>query len=80
MNDYVLRSEKEKYEADIKVLRDVAAGVVADRKTHPVDRKDLLNAMILGRDPETGEGLSDESIMNNMITFLIAGKPIPELK
>src|SRR5436305_13564919 len=29
--------------------------------------------MILGRDPKTGEGLTDESIMNNIITFLIAG-------
>lgn len=31
------------------------------------------DAMMLGRDPKTKEGLTDASIMNNMITFLVAG-------
>ena len=29
--------------------------------------------MIDGRDPKTGQGLDDSSIINNLITFLIAG-------
>jgi cytochrome P450/NADPH-cytochrome P450 reductase len=29
--------------------------------------------MLNGRDPKTGEGLSDENIMYQLITFLIAG-------
>jgi cytochrome P450/NADPH-cytochrome P450 reductase len=71
--NYFMRSAQKKYNSDIALLREVAGEVVAERKAHPNEKKDLLNAMVKGRDPKTGEGLTDESIMNNMITFLIAG-------
>jgi cytochrome P450/NADPH-cytochrome P450 reductase len=61
------------YDQDIALMRNVAAEVVAYRRANPVDKKDLLNAILFGKDPQTGERLTDESIMNNMITFLIAG-------
>lgn len=72
--NYFFRSAQQKYDADIALLKKVAAEVVAERKANPNDKRDLLNAMLKGRDPKTGEGLTEESIMNNMITFLIAGK------
>jgi cytochrome P450/NADPH-cytochrome P450 reductase len=70
----VMRGTQQKYDADIKLLQETATEVLRNRKANPEkDKKDLLNAMIYGRDPQTGEGLTDQSIMNNMITFLIAG-------
>ena len=72
--NYLLRSAQAKYDADIALLREVAAEVVAERTASPNEKKDLLNAMMKGRDPKTGEGLTQESILNNMITFLIAGR------
>jgi cytochrome P450/NADPH-cytochrome P450 reductase len=36
--------------------------------------------MLNGRDPKTGQGLSDENIMYQLITFLIAGKLPPTLR
>ncbi|KAK1979270.1 NADPH cytochrome P450 [Colletotrichum cereale] len=36
-------------------------------------RKDVLSAMVFGKDPKTGEGLTDEQIIHNMLTFLSAG-------
>lgn len=66
-------SENAKYWADIDYLRNLSQELVEDRKKNPEDKKDLLNAMILGRDPQTGNGLTDDSIVDNMITFLIAG-------
>lgn len=66
-------SENTQYWTDIEFLKKVAQELVDDRRKNPVDKKDLLNAMILGKDPKTGQGLSDASIINNMITFLIAG-------
>jgi cytochrome P450/NADPH-cytochrome P450 reductase len=71
--NYFLRSAQQKYDSDIALLKEVAKEVVAERKAHPSEKKDLLNAMINGRDAKTGEGLTEESILNNMITFLIAG-------
>ena len=67
------RSASQKYWQDIGVLRQIADEVVQYRRAHPSDRKDLLNAMIKGKDPQTGEQLGDETITNNMITFMIAG-------
>ena len=67
------RSVDKQYQQDIATMRTVAEEVIAHRRANPVDKKDLLNAMLFGKDPKTGERLSDENIMNNMITFLIAG-------
>ena len=70
---YFMRTAQQKYDADIALLKKVATEVVAERKANPNDKKDLLNAMIKGRDAKTKEGLTEASILNNMITFLIAG-------
>ena len=61
------------YWKDIETMRTVAAEVVAYRRANPSDKKDLLNALLFGKDPQTGQRLSDQTIMDNMITFLIAG-------
>jgi cytochrome P450/NADPH-cytochrome P450 reductase len=71
-------SENNKYWSDIEYLRNLSKELVDSRKENPVDKKDLLNALILGRDPQTGRGMTDDSIVDNMITFLIAGKWSPE--
>jgi cytochrome P450 / NADPH-cytochrome P450 reductase len=64
---YLKRGTQRRYEADIALLKKVAGDVVAERRPHPSEKKDLLNDMINGRDPKTGEALTDASIMNNMI-------------
>ncbi|KAH7367976.1 bifunctional P-450:NADPH-P450 reductase [Plectosphaerella cucumerina] len=67
------RSQDQKYDEDIKVLRDTAKEVLEARKAGKSDRRDLLAAMLEGADPKTGKHMSDDSIMDNLITFLIAG-------
>ncbi|CUA74077.1 NADPH-ferrihemoprotein reductase [Rhizoctonia solani] len=62
-----------KYTENMKIMCDLADEIVEDRKRHPVEKKDLLNAMLLGKDPQTGQGLSEENIKLQMLTFLIAG-------
>ncbi|KAJ8069548.1 hypothetical protein OCU04_003198 [Sclerotinia nivalis] len=71
--NYFMRSAQAKFDSDIALLQSVAKELLAERRANPNDKKDLLNAMINGRDPKTGKGLSDSTILNNMITFLIAG-------
>ncbi len=67
------RKVDQKYAADIEVLRKTADSVLQARKQHPAGRRDLLSAMMEGVDPKTGEKLSDDAIIDNLITFLIAG-------
>ncbi|OKL63946.1 hypothetical protein UA08_00678 [Talaromyces atroroseus] len=67
-------SDNTKFFNDIAVCQKTARDLLEDRRKNPEpEKKDLLNAMVLGRDPKTGQGLTDDSIINNMITFLIAG-------
>ncbi|CAI4214184.1 unnamed protein product [Parascedosporium putredinis] len=69
------RARDQKYERDIEVLRSTAQSVLDARRAERSsnDRKDLLSAMLRGVDPKTGRRMSDDSIMDNLITFLIAG-------
>ncbi len=66
---------KRKYEADQVVLAKVAEQLIAERRRDPrgLEKNDLLNVMLNGVDPVTGEKLSDENIRFQMVTFLIAG-------
>ncbi|KAI8920820.1 bifunctional P-450:NADPH-P450 reductase [Powellomyces hirtus] len=61
-----------KYFDDIKFIHEMCDKIVQQRKENPVDRADLLNAMLM-KDKETGRGLSDDNIRAQMVTFLIAG-------
>ncbi|KAF8606724.1 cytochrome P450 [Ceratobasidium sp. AG-I] len=66
-------SANAKYTADMDIMNQLADQIVDDRKKHPLEKKDLLNAMLLGKDPQTGEGLSEANVKAQMLTFLIAG-------
>src|SRR5881628_913795 len=53
----------------------IADTLIAERRRDPdaAWQQDLLNVMLTGVDPVTGETLSDENIRFQMVTFLIAG-------
>jgi len=59
------------FNQDIKLMQQVAMDCVERRRKHPSDKKDLLNQMLLGVDSKTGQKMTDQSICDNMITFLI---------
>lgn len=68
------RAMTKKYFQDIEKMREVADEVVQARRANPDSkRKDLLAAMMNGVDPKTGKKMSDVSITDNLITFLVAG-------
>ncbi|KAI5360063.1 putative Flavoprotein-like superfamily [Septoria linicola] len=63
---------EKKFFADIALLKNTAQECIDRRKAGP-RKKDLLDLMLNGKDPRTGQPLSEEVIMNNIITFLVAG-------
>ncbi|KAI0157150.1 bifunctional P-450:NADPH-P450 reductase [Hypoxylon sp. FL1284] len=68
------RSQNKEFYRHIDVLRETAETVLKERTAgNGSERKDLLTAMLKGRDSQTGEKMSDSSIIDNLITFLIAG-------
>ncbi len=64
-----------RYRDEIRLMHEVADELIAHRRADPdaASKKDLLSVMLNGRDPQTGERLSDENIRYQMVTFLIAG-------
>lgn len=63
----------EKLQESRQYMGKVARELVQMRRDNPTEKHDLLNAMINGTDPKTGEKMDDALISTNMITFLIAG-------
>jgi cytochrome P450 / NADPH-cytochrome P450 reductase len=68
-----LPSYNEQLRKDGEFQQKTATDLVQFRRDHPTDKKDLLNAMIYGKDPKTGKTMRDDLIAANMLTFLIAG-------
>ncbi|KAF9032816.1 fatty acid hydroxylase [Hymenopellis radicata] len=68
-----MKNTNDKYAADIKLLRETADQIVAERRRYPSDKKDILNSMLQDKDLKTGQQMSDKSITDNLLTFLIAG-------
>jgi cytochrome P450 / NADPH-cytochrome P450 reductase len=66
-----MTNTNDKYEADIKILRETADKIVADRRLYPTEKRDILYSMMNEKDPKTGLKLSDESITNNVGPFFI---------
>ena len=69
----IMKSSDKKFFEDIEVLQSTAQQIIADKRANPTDKKSVVNAMLNGKDPKTGEKMTNESIANNMLTFLIAG-------
>lgn len=74
LTDYVYRKQTQKYFEDIELMRDIARSVVQRRRASSCRKRDLVDAMIYEKDPVTEKNLPEESVIDNMITFLIAGE------
>ena len=58
-------------------LRKYASDCVKYRKEHPTDRKDMLYTMFNGKDPETGKSLTDEQVIDEIVTMPIGSSTAP---
>lgn len=59
--------------AAVERLRADAIAAVKARRESGVARADLLNLLLEAKDPDTGAGLSDTELRDNIITFIGAG-------
>ena len=74
MHHRLLFSAQRQFSHDVGLMHAVADQLIVERRAHPLmGEKDLVSLMLEGRDPKTGEGLSDKNIQDQMVTFLIAG-------
>ncbi|UHA72015.1 bifunctional cytochrome P450/NADPH--P450 reductase [Paenibacillus sp. 481] len=76
IQDKLMVITKRQYQHDIQAMFSLVDKIIAERRAQGQsgsDGDDLLSHMLNGKDPDTGEGLDDENIRYQIITFLIAG-------
>ena len=56
-----------------RYLRTELKSVIEQRRSEKSSAQDLLDRLLAATDPETGKGMSDAYILDNLLTFLIAG-------
>ncbi|WP_372426096.1 cytochrome P450 [Salinarimonas chemoclinalis] len=61
-----------RYRRGLKVVEDVIARIVAERRARPTEASDLLTLYMQARD-EDGGGMSDRQLRDEMVTLLLAG-------
>ncbi|MCJ1444621.1 MAG: hypothetical protein MMC23_005123 [Stictis urceolatum] len=66
-----------KFKRDSKAMRDYARECLSYRRDYPTDKQDLLWAMINAKDPETGKGLTEEQIIDEIVTMPIGSSTAP---
>ena len=66
-------SRNRRLQAACRTLDQVVHGIITQRRQQNADTGDLLSMLLLARDEETGQGMSDQQVRDEVITLLIAG-------
>jgi cytochrome P450 len=77
--DWFPPSKYRRYQAARSVLQGAVEHVISERRRNPSERSDLLSMLMLARDEETGEGMTDEQLRVEVTTFLLAGQETTSL-
>nr|WP_168532160.1 cytochrome P450 [Streptomyces sp. RPA4-2]QIY66524.1 cytochrome P450 [Streptomyces sp. RPA4-2] len=68
------KADDKKYRENVQLMRDLVGNVIKERREgRGTGEDDLLGLMLQATDPETGKGLDDDNVRDQVVTFLIAG-------
>jgi cytochrome P450 len=62
-----------RFRAALRALDRVVLSLIAERRRDAADRGDLLSMLLAARDEETGDGLTDQQLRDEVMTLLLAG-------
>ncbi|KAK4119788.1 cytochrome P450 [Parathielavia appendiculata] len=66
-----------KFKRATKTMRSFAAELVKERQQNPSDRRDLLWTLLNAKDPETGKGLTEAQVIDEIVTMPIGSSTAP---
>jgi cytochrome P450 len=66
-------ADNRRFNAAIRRIHEVVDRIIADYRQTGLDHGDLASMMLMARDEETGEGLSDLQVRDEVLTMLAAG-------
>jgi cytochrome P450 len=79
LTDWWPSARMRRFKAARAVLRGAVEHVIAERRRHASDSADLLSMLMAARDEETGEGMTDQQLRVEVMTFLLAGQETTSL-
>jgi cytochrome P450 len=62
-----------RFDEAIERMRAITLEVIADWRAEGVDRGDLLSMLLLARDEDTGEAMTDQQVYDEVLTLFTAG-------
>jgi cytochrome P450 len=62
-----------RYQAALQTLDRIAYELIQQRRRQPVEGGDLLSLLMEMRDEDTGQGMTDQELRDEVVTLLIAG-------
>lgn len=66
-----------KLKSATKVMRNWAAELVQYRKDNPTERRDVLDALLTASDPDTGKSLTQQEVIDEIVTMPIGSSTAP---
>jgi cytochrome P450 len=71
--EYIPTRRNRQYWRARRILDKVVYDIIAERRQSEEDTGDLLSMLLLARDEETGEGMSDKQLHDEVMTLVLAG-------
>ncbi len=65
--------QNRQYKSALQIMNRMVGEIIARRRADPGDFDDLLTMLLGARDEETGEGMNDRQLRDEMMTILLAG-------
>jgi cytochrome P450 len=66
-------AENRRFNQANRRLREVVDRIIAEYRRNEADHGDVLSMLLLARDEQTGQGMSDAQVRDEVVTLLIAG-------
>jgi len=57
----------------VAALRSAVRALIEERRAGGAEKDDLLHRLMQARDPESGKSMNDEQLVDNLLTFYLAG-------
>jgi cytochrome P450 len=70
---FIPTQENRTFRAALQLFSDTVQRLIGARRADPTSHRDLLSVLIAARDADSGEGMSDKQLQDEVLTFLIAG-------
>lgn len=70
---YIPTAENRAFKQSLATLDQIIYRLISERRDNPDQQDDLLSLLLKAGDPESGEGMSDRQLRDEMITIFTAG-------